>query len=73
MNRTQLKLLAVAAMLIDHLAWAFVPLDTPLAQGMHTVGRLTAPIMAYFLAEGYVHTRSFRRYALRLGVFALLS
>ena len=42
MNRTQLKLLAVAAMLVDHLAWAFVPLDTPLAQGMHTVGRLTA-------------------------------
>ena len=73
MNRTQLKLLAVAAMLVDHLAWAFVPLNTPLAQGMHTVGRLTAPIMAYFLAEGYVHTHSFRRYALRLGVFALLS
>ena len=42
MNRMQLKLLAVAAMLIDHLAWAFVPLGTPLAQGMHTVGRLTA-------------------------------
>lgn len=60
-------------MLVDHIAWAFVPLDSVLGQVMHFVGRLTGPTMAYFLAEGYLHTRNVKRYAVRLGIFALLS
>lgn len=73
LNRSQLKLLAIVAMLVDHIAWAFVPLSTPLGQVMHIFGRLTGPMMAYFLAEGYLHTRNVKRYAVRLGIFALLS
>lgn len=73
LNRGQLKLLAIVAMVIDHIAWAFVPLSTPLGQVMHFFGRLTGPMMAYFLAEGYLHTRNVKRYAARLGIFALLS
>ena len=30
LNRNQLKYLVIAAMLIDHIAWAFVPMDTVL-------------------------------------------
>lgn len=60
-------------MLIDHIAWAFVPLYTWPGQLMHFIGRLTGPTMAFFVAEGYAHTRSVPRYALRLGLFALLS
>ena len=73
MNRNRLKYLAVLAMLLDHIAWAFVPTASVLGQLMHTVGRLTAPIMLYFLAEGYVHTRSLPRYAGRLALFTLIS
>ncbi len=73
LNRCQLKYLVIAAMLIDHIAWAFLPLDAPLAQVLHLIGRLTGPTMAYFAAEGYCHTRSFSRYAARLGIFALIS
>ena len=73
LNRGKLKLLAIVAMVIDHIAWAFVPLPAPLAQVMHFFGRLTGPMMAYFLAEGYLHTRNVKRYAVRLGIFALLS
>ena len=73
MNRNQIKYLAVAAMLIDHIAWQFVPLGSILGQIMHFIGRLTGPTMAFFLAEGYLHTRNLKRYALRLGFFALLS
>ena len=69
----QLKLIAITAMLIDHLAWYYVDLDTGLGQLLHMVGRLTAPIMCFFIAEGYRHTRSLRRYAARLAVFALIS
>lgn len=68
-----LKLIAVAAMTIDHIGWLFVSTYSPLGMAMHTVGRLTAPIMAFFVAEGYYHTRDIKKYAARLGLFALLS
>lgn len=73
MNRNQLKYLAVLAMLIDHIAWAFVPTESLTGQVMHFIGRLTAPIMAYFLVEGYIHTQNVRKYACRLGIFAVIS
>lgn len=68
-----LKYIAIAAMLIDHIAWAFVPFNTTLGQVMHIIGRLTAPIMCFFIAEGYYHTRNLRKYMLRLGIFAVIS
>ena len=73
LNRNQLKYLAIAAMLIDHVAWAFVPTAGIAGQLMHFIGRLTGPTMAFFLAEGYVHTHDRKKYGLRLGIFALLS
>lgn len=68
-----LKLFAITAMLIDHIAWAFVPTDTPLALVMHLIGRTTAPIMCFFVVEGYYHTHDLRRYLLRMLTFALIS
>lgn len=73
LNRNQLKYLVIVAMLIDHIAWAFVPTASLLGQVMHFIGRLTGPTMAYMLAEGYCYTRNVKKYALRLGIFALLS
>lgn len=52
-----LKLIAITAMLIDHIAWKFVDTATPLGILMHVVGRLTMPIMCYFVAEDFFHTR----------------
>lgn len=73
LNRNQLKYLVIIAMLIDHIAWAFVPMDSLLGQVMHFIGRLTGPTMAYFIAEGYYYTRDVKKYALRLVIFALIS
>ncbi|MBR6380212.1 MAG: hypothetical protein IKS07_00870 [Lachnospiraceae bacterium] len=72
-NRNALKYIAIVAMLIDHIGWTFVATNSVLGQVMHFVGRLTGPIMAYMLYEGYLHTRSVKKYALRLGIFALIS
>jgi hypothetical protein len=41
--------------------------------GLHILGRLTAPIMWFFIAEGYHHTRSVKKYALRLFILAVIS
>lgn len=73
LNRNQIKYLVIVAMLIDHIAWAFVPMASVLGQIMHFIGRLTGPTMACFLAEGYLHTRNVKKYAGRLGIFALAS
>lgn len=73
LNRNQIKWIAIAAMLIDHIAWAFVPTESVLGQIMHFIGRLTAPTMAYFLAEGYHYTKNINKYIRRLLIFAVIS
>ena len=74
MNRNQLKYLAIIFMTLDHTAWLFVDGLNPLIGGiMHLFGRLTAPIMAFFIAEGYEHTRDVKKYTARLAVFTVIS
>ena len=70
---TTIKFIAIAAMLIDHVAWAFVPTYSVLGQVMHVIGRITASIMCFFVAEGYYYTRDIKKYVLRLAIFALIS
>lgn len=73
LNRDEIKYIAIFAMLLDHIAWYFLDFASPAAQIFHTVGRITAPVMCFFLAQGFKYTRSRPRYALRLGGFALVS
>lgn len=68
-----LKLIAIAAMLIDHVAHAFLPPESPVYLVMRFIGRITGPTMFYFAVEGYHHTRNLNRYLLRLGIFAAVS
>ena len=60
-------------MVCDHVAWAALDFFTPLAQIMHIIGRLTIPIMCFFIAEGYRHTSNVKRYVLRLALFGTIS
>ena len=64
-----LKLIAIAAMLIDHIGGAFFP-----EVGVFRwIGRLAFPIFCYCLTVGLLYTHDVRKYLTRLGIFALVS
>lgn len=73
LSRDAIKYIAVFAMLLDHIAWTFLPFGTAVSQVFHSFGRITAPVMCFFISEGYVYTKSKKKYMLRLFVFALIS
>ncbi len=68
-----IKYIAIIAMLIDHIAWAFFNTNSLLGQIMHIIGRTTAPIMCFFIAEGYYKTRNLNKYIVRLAIFSVIS
>lgn len=75
LNSNHLKMIAIIAMTIDHAADLMYPgfPANPAAIFLHIIGRLTAPIMWFFICEGYHYTRNIKKYMLRLLVFAIIS
>ena len=69
LSAAALHILAMALMLMDHL-WATL---LPAQDWLTCVGRLAFPIFAFMAVEGYFHTHSFKKYILRLLLFAVLS
>ena len=75
LNSNVIKIIAIIAMTIDHIAWCVFPgySAEPLPVILHIIGRLTCPIMCYFIAEGYHYTKDVDKYTKRLFVFAIIS
>ena len=75
LSSNALKVIAIAAMTIDHLAWTLAEgySTHPLVLIMHIIGRLTAPIMIFLLCEGFYHTRNIKSYIIRLFILAFVS
>ena len=72
-NANTLKLIAVIAMVLDHAATVFLADTAPAALFFHAVGQIAAPIMCFFIAEGYAHTSNLKKYLLRLFIAAVIS
>ena len=75
LNSNALKIIAIVAMTIDHIAWLVFSgySNEFLPALLHIIGRLTCPIMCYFIAEGYHYTKNINKYTLRLFAFSLIS
>lgn len=69
MNSTQLKLLGLLSMLIDHIGAVLFPQITVL----RILGRLSFPIFCFFVAQGFRHTSNRKKYILRLSLFSVVS
>ena len=75
LNSNQIKMIAIIAMTIDHITWLLYPGCQKIwwVMGLHAIGRLTAPIMWFFIAEGFHYTKNVKKYILRLFIFAVIS
>ena len=69
LSGNMLKVIAAITMTIDHIGLIFFPSNNLLRM----IGRISFPIFAFMIVEGYFHTGNLKRYALRLFLSALIS
>ncbi len=87
LSSSMLKLIAVITMFIDHSALLLAPEISLMTEPFFTVGsqtvtlyylmrkigRISFPIFCFLITEGFSHTRSKKRYAFNLLLFAVIS
>lgn len=75
LDSNMIKIIAIIAMTIDHITWMIYPGYPkeifPII--LHIIGRITCPIMCFFIAEGYYYTKDINKYTKRLFAFAFIS
>ena len=64
-----IKLIAILSMTVDHVGSAFFP-EYP---AFRWIGRIAFPLFCYCMTVGMLYTHDIKKYALRLGAFALIS
>ncbi len=64
-----LKMIALVTMLIDHIGAVFFHEIVIL----RIIGRISFPLFAFLLAEGFFHTKDRKKYLYRVLIFALIS
>ena len=75
LTSNHLKIIAIIAMTLDHMADLFYPNmpNSIVSNILHIIGRLTAPIMFFFICEGFYYTKNLGKYIKRLFLFAIIS
>lgn len=64
-----LKVIALISMVCDHVSYILLGR----LSFFNYIGRISFPIFAFQISEGYIHTNNLKKYFLRLFVFALIS
>lgn len=73
LSRDAIKYIAVFTMLLNHIANILLEQGTVLFECMVNIGYFTAFVMCSFLVDGYDYTKSKKKYAQRLLLFAAVS
>ena len=69
-----LKIIAILTMTLDHIAViaSYFGLSNATYNVFMTIGRLSLPLFCLLIVEGVLHTKSFKKYAIRLGIMAAI-
>lgn len=65
-----LKIIALVTMVFDHIKYSIPATDNFITQYF---GRISFPLFAFLITEGYIHTKSKSKYIKRLLIFAIIS
>ncbi len=77
-----IKITAIITMVIDHLAHNILyingflyrfPVLIPVYYVMRFIGRISFPLFSFCLIQGYIYTKNFNRYLLRLMILSVVS
>lgn len=72
MSALALRIIACVCMLLDHIGFCFGG-RFPFLAPLRWIGRLAFPLYVFLIVNGFRHTSSRPRYALRLAIFAVIS
>lgn len=72
MSALTLRMIACISMLLDHIGYLLAG-RYPFLMPLRWIGRIAFPLYVFLIVNGFRHTHSRLRYALRLTVFAVLS
>ncbi len=65
-----IKIIACVTMVLDHIRYVFPQINNLLIM---CLGRISFPLFAFLITEGYIHTRNLKSYYKRLIIFAIIS
>lgn len=70
MSSFVLKIIACITMVCDHIRYVIPETNIPLTQ---VLGRMSYPLFAFLITEGYTHTKDLKKYYIRIIIFAIIS
>lgn len=69
-----LKIIAIITMLIDHIGYYMYPyLQTETYYLFRTIGRVSMPIFAFLIVQGFFHTKNLKKYIYRIFGLAIIT
>ena len=69
MTSFSLKIVALVFMFCDHFGDSYIKHFS----FFNLLGRISFPIFAFQISEGFIHTQNIKKYFFRIGIFALIS
>jgi len=72
LTSNSLKIIAIVTMIIDHIGYYFKPyMNNVVYIMLRAIGRISMPLFAYLLVQGFFHTKDLKKYIIRIFVFAI--
>lgn len=70
MTAFTIKIIACITMFLDHIKFAIPITDCYITEYF---GRISFPLFAFLITEGYIHTSNLKKYIKRIFIFAIIS